>query len=322
MCEMKDIKVSICVPVYGGEKYIANCARSLFGQTYDNIEYVFVNDCTKDRSIEVVQQVVEEFPHRKSSLKIVNHEKNSGLAASRRTGVENATGDYFLYIDEDDYLELDAISRYVACAKETGADMVMADRYFVYQNKAVPHCDIIPDDKAEYVRRLLTRESKIEVWGRLLRRSFVIENHLFAPDGLDLGEDYVIVPVMAYKAAKVAKVDAPLMNYVRYNTTSGSRVLSHHNLETIIKAMSILCDFFSNIPDAADYAEALQQAKLHNKVTLYGMAAKSEYDFIRPLYPEVSVWRTPIGFRKMLLLQLASWGWDSLVFRVVNIFKR
>ena len=92
MFEMKDIKVSICVPVYGGEKYIANCARSLFGQTYDNIEYVFVNDCTKDRSIEVVQQVAEEFPHRKSSLKIVNHEKNSGLAASRRTGVENATG--------------------------------------------------------------------------------------------------------------------------------------------------------------------------------------------------------------------------------------
>ena len=141
---MKDIKVSICVPVYGGEKYIANCARSLFGQTYDNIEYVFVNDCTKDRSIEVVQQVVEEFPHRKSSLKIVNHEKNSGLAASRRTGVENATGDYFLYIDEDDYLEQDAISRYVARAVETDADMVMADRYYVYQNKAVPHFVFVP----------------------------------------------------------------------------------------------------------------------------------------------------------------------------------
>lgn len=322
MFEMKDIKVSICVPVYGGEKYIANCARSLFGQTYDNIEYVFVNDCTKDRSIEVVQQVAEEFPHRKSSLKIVNHEKNSGLAASRRTGVENATGDYFLYIDEDDYLEQDAIRQYVACAVETGADMVVADHNFVYQDKAVPHDDVVPDDKAEFVRRLLTRKSTIEVWGRLLRRSFVIENHLFAPDGLDLGEDYVIVPVMAYKAAKVAKVDAPLMNYVKYNTTSGSRVLSHRNLETIIKAMAILCDFFSNIPDAAEYAEALQQAKLYNKVTLYGMAAKEEYAFLRPLYPEVSVWKTPINIKYKLLLLFASWRWDSLVFRVVSMFKR
>ena len=84
----------------------------------------------------------------------------------------------------------------------------------------------------------------------------------------------------------------------------------------------MLCDFFSGIPDAADYAEALQQAKLYNKVTLYGMAAKEEYDFLRPLYPEVSVWRTHINLKYKLLLLFASWKWDSLVFRVVSMFKR
>jgi hypothetical protein len=86
---------------------------------------------------------------------------------------------------------------------------------------------------------------------------------------LDLSEDFVLVPVMVYKAAKVAKVDAPLINYVKYNTASGSTVVRRRGLETTVKAMEMLCDFFSSVPDAALYTETLQQAKLHNKVTLY-----------------------------------------------------
>lgn len=68
-------KVSILVPVYGVEKYIERCARSLFEQTYDNIEYIFVDDCTKDRSIEILQKVLEDYPNRKNQVKILNHEK-------------------------------------------------------------------------------------------------------------------------------------------------------------------------------------------------------------------------------------------------------
>ena len=108
---MTDIKVSICVPVYGAEKFMEKCARSLFEQTYHNIEYVFVNDCTPDRSIEVIRQVLLDYPQRQASVKIVEHEHNRGLSASRHTAVLHATGDYFLHFDDDDYMETDAISR-------------------------------------------------------------------------------------------------------------------------------------------------------------------------------------------------------------------
>ena len=320
MKKENQIKVSICVPVYGGEKYIAQCARSLFEQTYEDMEYVFVNDCTKDKSIEVVLQVAEDYPHRKDAVKIVNHDRNHGLAASRRTGVENATGDYFLYIDEDDYLERDAISCYVACALETDADIVMADHNFVMSDGVVPHHDVIPEDKREYVRRLLTRKTSIEIWGRLFRRSFVMEHQLFAPEGLDMSEDFVLIPRMVYLAKRVAKVDACLLNYVRYNEGAGSRSVKRRGLETTAQAMEMLEDFFTKIPDAADYADALTMAKLHNKVTLYGIAAKADYGFIRPLYPEVSVWHSPLELKKKLLLTLASWHLDSLVFRIIHHF--
>lgn len=319
---MQGIKVSICVPVYGGEKYIAQCARSLFGQTYGNLEFVFVNDCTKDRSIEVVRQVIEEFPQRKDALRIVDHDRNRGLAASRRTGVEHATGDFFLYIDEDDYLEQDAIRQYVACAEETGADIVMADHNFVMKDRVVPHYDAVPADKDEYVRMLLTRKASIEIWGRLFRRSFVIGHGLFAPEGLDLSEDYVLIPRMVYDADRIAKVDACLLNYVRYNENAGSRKVRRKGLETTARAMKLLEAFFTQVPDAADYTEVLKRAKLYNKVTMYGLAAKADYDFIRPLYPEVSVWHTSIETKYKLLLTLASWGLDSLVFRAISLFKK
>jgi glycosyltransferase involved in cell wall biosynthesis len=314
----QNIRVSICVPVYGAEKFMEKCARSLFEQTYEHIEYVFVNDCTPDRSIDIIREVMEDYPQRKASVRIVEHEHNKGLSASRHTGVLNATGDYIFHFDDDDYLELDAISQYVACAQKTGADMVMADYIWVFQDKAIRHYDTVPADKKEYVRRLLTRKSTIQIWGRLIRRQFILDNDLFAPDGLDLSEDYVLIPVMAYKAAKVAKVDAALVNYVRYNTASGSTVVRRRGLETTVRALELLDDFFSGIPDAADYADAIQVAKLHNKVTLYGLAAKADYDFVRPLYPEVSVWRSPLELKKKLLLTLASWGLDSLVFKCIH----
>lgn len=319
---MDKIKVSICIPVYGGEKYIEQCARSLFEQTYDNIEYVFVNDCTKDKSIEVVLQVAGDYPQRQAAVRVVNHDRNRGLAASRRTGVEQATGNYFFHIDEDDYLEKNAIRQYVACAEETGADIVVADHNFVMSDGIISHYDHVPSDKKEYVRMLLTRKVSIEIWGRLVRRSFAMEYDLFAPEGLDLSEDYVLIPRMAYYANRVAKLDACLLNYVRYNLDAGSRKVRRRGLETTARAMELLEDFFTTVPDAGEYAEALLRAKLYNKVTMYGMAAKADYGFIRPLYSDVSVWQTPIELKYKMLLTLASWGLDSLVFRIISIFKK
>ena len=102
-------KVSICVPVYGVEKYIERCAISLFEQTYPDIDFIFVNDCTKDRSIEILEEVITRYPERQKDIKIINHAKNLGLAAARNTLIENATGEFVFIVDSDDYLALNAV---------------------------------------------------------------------------------------------------------------------------------------------------------------------------------------------------------------------
>ena len=106
----KHPKVSILVPIYGTEKYIEKCARSLFEQTYDNIEYIFVNDCTKDASVEILKKTIEDYPQRKSQVTIISHNTNRGLAASRLTAFEHSTGAYLWCVDSDDYADVQAVS--------------------------------------------------------------------------------------------------------------------------------------------------------------------------------------------------------------------
>ena len=86
--------VSIIVPLYNVEKYIERCAISLFEQSYPNIEYVFVNDCTPDKSINVLGRVVGRYPNRSSQTKIINHDRNRGVAVSRNTGLDHCTGEF------------------------------------------------------------------------------------------------------------------------------------------------------------------------------------------------------------------------------------
>ena len=80
-------KVSIIVPVYNVSKFIERCARSLFEQTFESIEYIFVNDCTPDDSITKLNKIIIDYPQRSKSIRIIEHETNRGLAAARNSGL-------------------------------------------------------------------------------------------------------------------------------------------------------------------------------------------------------------------------------------------
>ena len=77
------IKVSVIIPVYNVEKYIEHCARSLMEQTLMDIEYIFVDDCTPDHSMEILQRVLTDYPERLENIRIIHHTQNSGSAAVR-----------------------------------------------------------------------------------------------------------------------------------------------------------------------------------------------------------------------------------------------
>ena len=99
------VKVTFIVAVYNDAKYIEQCARSLFEQTLEEIEVVFVNDCSPDDSEEIIRQTLEEYPHRKGQVKILTHEKNEQIIPIRKDGLSASSGKYVHFINGDDYVE-------------------------------------------------------------------------------------------------------------------------------------------------------------------------------------------------------------------------
>ena len=86
-------RLSVIITVFHCEKYIETCARSLFEQSLDSIEYIFVNDATHDNSINILEKVVTDYPKRKPFIKIINLAQNGGVSNARRIGIEYATGE-------------------------------------------------------------------------------------------------------------------------------------------------------------------------------------------------------------------------------------
>lgn len=112
------MKVSVVIPVYNVEDYIGRCLDSVLCQTHTNFEIIVVDDCSPDGSIDIVKRYGLE------KVKIVHHEENRGLSASRNTGVKYCEGDYLLFLDSDDYLAPHALSRCVETALKHDSDVV------------------------------------------------------------------------------------------------------------------------------------------------------------------------------------------------------
>ena len=116
---MKQPLISVIIPVYGVEKYIAQCLESIINQTYKNLEIIVVNDGTKDRSAEIAK----EYAAKDSRIKVYDFQ-NGGLSVARNRGLEIATGDYISYIDSDDWLDTKMYETLLEAAMKNDADMV------------------------------------------------------------------------------------------------------------------------------------------------------------------------------------------------------
>ncbi len=213
-------KVSILVPIYGVERYIERCARSLFEQTYQNLEFVFVNDCSPDRSMEVLNGIMDDYLERKDDVRVVNQEKNKGLAAARNVGLDNATGDFVVIVDSDDWLELNAVELLVNKQIENDADLVSGNRIVHYHSEDGLLYERGYQSKEEMVLQVMQRSWDHFITGRLFRRSLFVDNSLRWNDGLDLAEDRFMMTLLAYQARSFDAVDNVVYHYERRNIGS------------------------------------------------------------------------------------------------------
>lgn len=279
-------KVSILVPIYGVEKFIERCATSLFEQTFQDIEFIFVNDCTPDNSIEILKNTLERYLHRKSQVQIINHEVNKGLAGARNTGVERASGDYILHVDSDDYLELNAIELLYNKALEENADIVTCNFLLEWETEQKVAVQNIGEDKVHFIQLMLSAETMVGLVNKMIKRSLYIDNEIKAIEGVNLGEDFVTTPRLVYFSNKVTKVNEPLYHYVQTNTNSYTKSLSGKSINNVIFVLEELTRFFENTPEKFAYSSALLQGKLKKKIELILSSEDKYIEKLLNIFPE------------------------------------
>lgn len=205
-------KVSVIVPVYGVEKYIERCARSLFEQTLDDIEYLFIDDCTPDRSIEILNRVLGEYPQRKNQVIIHRMEKNSGQAAVRKWGMLNAAGDYVIHCDSDDWVDVTMYEKMYNKAIEDGSDVVVCD-YVVTDEElildSVKGCG--DTDVSNFIQQMMFQRDPWSLWNKLFKRT-VRYKDLVYPEG-NMGEDMVICIQMILQCKRMSYISGLYYNY-------------------------------------------------------------------------------------------------------------
>ena len=301
-------KVSVIVPVYKVEDYIERCVRSLFGQTLMDMEFVFVDDCSLDKSIEIVEAVLDEFPARRQQVKIIRNEHNKGVSFVRNLGIEVATGDYICYCDSDDWVELDTYERLYDKANSTGSDICWCD-FYMHNPNGVEYCkalDILPD-KMQLLRAYIMNGWTV-VWNMLVKREVYDKGNIRCYDGYNFCEDYGLTVRLLYHATKVSLLPNALYHYNR--TNQNSIVATSLDVEKIKKItndqVAVYClinDFFKEKGLYEQLKDVLSYRMLCGKRGwLMDKDKKKEY---RDLYPESNayIWSNPLCSTKDKICQ-------------------
>ena len=267
MSMMNNIAVSIIVPIYNVEKYIERCVRSLFEQTLGNIEYIFVDDYSLDKSIEILRQVLSLYPHRVPQVKIINHETNKGVSAARNTGLMHAAGSYIGWVDSDDWVDNELFEAMVQLADTSGSDIVWCDFYHCFGNdeqkwkKVRQLCEA---DSVALVRGLLYGQLHGSLCNSIVKRQLYIDHHVLFSTDINLMEDKLVSIKLRYYAQKCTYIPDVYYYYNKINAQSitYSPENEKKKLTDGIKSIHSIISFLVANEKGIDFSQDFMHAKL------------------------------------------------------------
>ncbi len=221
---MNNVKVSVIIPVYNSEKYLEQCLDSAVHQSLNEIEILCIDDGSSDSSPEIL----ERYQNQDRRIKVLT-QMNSGPAAARNNGSNNAAGEYIAFLDSDDFLQPDALEKLYAKAIGDEADIcAFGVKYFSEEYKEIIQYDVMPDkrgilqelpfsisDAFDYILNFTTNS----IWNKIYRRDFLNEHELRFPD-MKRGEDLCFVHEALCLAERITVVKEALINYRFYRNDS------------------------------------------------------------------------------------------------------
>lgn len=264
-------KVSVIIPVYGVEKYIERCIRSLFSQTLDNIEYIFIDDCTPDNSMNILYGIIEEYySHIKDnnwSIKTIKMLKNSGISAVRREGIMSATGEYLIYCDSDDWVEPQMYKKMYEKAIDEQTDIVVCDFFVSTDYVDTKYIGTRSNQKNLFLYNLIKRKESWAVWNKLVLRSLYL--NITYPK-FPMGEDMVLCLQVVDKCKKIAYLRSAFYHYY----TNIESITHKKDEKHLIKLASQFCE---NVSLVDHYFQDETDSEIRNSIIALKNIARNHY---------------------------------------------
>lgn len=216
-------KVSAIVAIYKSEKFLPKLIDSIINQTWQNLEILLVDDGSPDNS----GAICDNYASRDDRIRVI-HKKNGGACEARNVGLAEATGEYILIIDGDDWLELDYVEYLMNLIHQTGAEMAMTDKIFTTRDREQTKKDAVevwtPEDA---FCGIIYPKFPIGPWNKIYKASLLKEHHIDFNRPWS-GEGLYFSSMAVQCANKVAVGHRKIYNYRLNNTNSG---LTHYNLK-------------------------------------------------------------------------------------------
>lgn len=301
-------KISVVIPVYGVESYIERCVHSLMTQTMDCAEYIFIDDCTPDKSIDIINDVVAQYPNRANNVVVVHNKRNMGQAKTRRKGIMMAKGEYIIHCDPDDWVEQNWLESLYLEAKNTRADIVWSAFESIHDDgEKVYFSNYSSNNINDFLMKLSTGQKWGSLCIHLIKREIAQSNTINWPDW-NYCEDLSLIFQYALMAKRVTYINEAFYKY-RYNIGSISGKKDYKgiisNIDGEISALKqglVVCKDLGFT--GKHYSNLL--ARIYQAKGRLFIVSKSSRQFCR-LWHEcndglnfMDIWRSSLSFRAKL----------------------
>lgn len=271
--------ISVIIPVYNVEKYLEKCVQSVINQTYKNLEIILVDDGSTDSS----GKMCDEISKTDSRIKVI-HKKNGGISDTRNAALKIATGDYFGFVDSDDYIASDMFETLCNLLENNNSDISIVSFYEFYKNKLIGVRDsknLENLSKLDAIKELLI-DSKIQsyTWNKLFKKELF--NNLEFPVGKNF-EDIATTLLLFERANKVTLLEEPKYYYVRRDDS----IVGDRSYKTYMDYLEVIYDKYFYLKDKYPEIEIYNAYNyLINMIWVYSIISAFDLDEVFDKYKE------------------------------------
>lgn len=300
---MNNFLISVIIPVYNVSVYLRQCLDSVINQSYSQLEIILVNDGSTDDSLEIC----EEYQALDPRIKLIN-QKNIGLSGARNTGIDCAQGNYILFVDSDDWIDLETCQLLVDNVKRTNADVVLFSYVKEFSNhseeKFILDGDLIfrEEESRNIHRRIIglyeeelahpeNADSIVTAWGKLYKTDLIKRNEIYFIDCKLIGTEDMLFNTYCFKYVKtLSNIHRCLYHYRKNNQTSLTSVYKTNLFNQWHTLYSMLEEFLER-----EQLDLKFQQALNNRISL-GIIGLG----LNELYADKSLYAKYVNLKKIL----------------------